>query len=70
MGAVLLITPMNPFYLRNLIGFLEQQYCLAASSKLVRLLHPSSSFMPIPLLDQSLRLIQIVFRRVIIGIQS
>ena len=32
MGAILLIALMNPFYLRNLIGFLRRQYYLAANA--------------------------------------
>jgi hypothetical protein len=32
MSAILLTTLMNPFYLRNLIGFLEEQYLIAASA--------------------------------------
>ena len=32
MGAILLIALMNPFYLRNLVGFLSRQYYLAANA--------------------------------------
>jgi len=32
MSAILLTTLMNPFYLSNLIGFLEEQYLLAANA--------------------------------------
>jgi hypothetical protein len=33
MGAILLIALMNPFYLRNVIGLLSRQYCLAANGQ-------------------------------------
>jgi hypothetical protein len=40
MGAILLIALMNPFYLRNLIEFLGQQYYYAANAPLLENLGP------------------------------
>jgi hypothetical protein len=41
MSAILLTTLMNPFYLRNLIGFLAEQYLIAANATLMDKLMPN-----------------------------